>query len=135
MTVDTFQPLAVVQSERPADAELAADQARQAGLTQVMDEAKQDVELAERVQRQQMVAELAEQRAERDHERTEEAMAAAESEGMPPRPALPRTDPAPSGPTQHRRGFVRTASWIAAGLAGLGVVVVGSVLLVRQRRH
>ena len=135
MTVDTFQPLPVVETERSADAELVEDQARQAGLSRVMDETNREVAQAERTQRQHMVAELAVQREERDHERMDEALAAAESEGLPPRPALPRTAPATVGPTQRRRRGVRTAGWLAAGLAGLGAIVVGGVLLLRRRRH
>ncbi len=63
------------------------------------------------------------------------AIAAAESEGMPSRPAPPRAEPAASGHHQRRWSRVRNAGRVAAGLALLGVVVGGSVLLVRQRRH
>jgi len=135
MTVETFEPLPVVRSENPADAELAEDQARQTGLSRVMAETNAEDVQAERAQRQHMVAELAVQRVERDHERTDAAVAAAESEGMPPRAAQPLTEPAAPGLTQHRWGGVRTAGWIAAGLALFSLVVAGSVFLVRQRRH
>ena len=63
------------------------------------------------------------------------ALAAAESEGMPPRIALPRAAPAESGPTQRHTGGVRRAGWLAAGLAVINIVAVGSVFLLRQRRH
>ena len=135
MSVDTFQQLPVARSVSPADAELAEDRARQAGLSRVMHETKGEGVQAERAQRQQMVDELAVQREERDHERTEDAIAAAESEGMPPRPVLPLTDPAASGHTQHRWGFVRHTGWLAAGLTLLSLVVAGGVFLVRQRCH
>jgi hypothetical protein len=132
MTVETVPQHPVASGESRADTELADDQARQAGLSRVMAETNAEGVQAEQAQRQHLVAELAVQREEGDHERTEAALAAAESEGMPPRPALPRAEPAASEPTQHRRGVVRTAGWLAAGL---GVVVVGSVLLLRRRRH
>jgi predicted anti-sigma-YlaC factor YlaD len=135
MTVDTFQQLPVAWSESRADSELAEDQARQPGLSRVMDETNVEGLLATWVQRQHMVAELAEQHEERDHERTDAALAAAASEGMPPRTALPRDEPAASGPTQRRRRVVRHAGWLVAGLAMLSIVVVGSVFLLRQRRH
>jgi hypothetical protein len=133
--VDTSRQIPVVRSESQADLELAEDQARQAGLSHVMDETSAAGAHAEQAQREHMVAELAVQREERDHERTEEAIAAAESEGMPPRPALPPSGPAASEPTQHRWEFVRHAGWMAAGLALLSLVVAGSAVLVRRRRH
>jgi uncharacterized protein YrrD len=62
--------VARAQVESRADPDLAEDQAREAGLSRVIDRAKGDAVQAERAQRQHMVAELDVQRGEADHART-----------------------------------------------------------------